>query len=262
MLKVLVILVVLVSPVFGAEIDDALSFLRDKTPPEVYAKFSRKDISVSPCVVEHGGNVYSLSAVKVRRDKSPNMQRSLNVSAVRQASLRAAENLAKYLDAGKTDTRNFRNRDAVNHILLGHYEVRAGFNSAGKIVNDTAFGLVWSRKVNAPMSGKAFGEEYNRFLYDEAQVLFSSGRYSEAVSRFRDVNYLEWRNVDAYLGAAVCLLAAGDDEGAGELAAEVVGVFSPDMKADDMAAAGRVLFSAGRKDEGFEVLEHAYNMKK
>lgn len=141
MMTVSVILVLLVCPVWGAELDDALFFLRDKTPAAVYEKFSQMDINVSPCVVEDRGNVYSLSAVKVRTDKSANMQRALNSAALRQAYLRAAVNLVKYLD---------------NHILLRDYEVRAGFSSALKIVNDTAFGLVWSKKVNAPYDEEGF----------------------------------------------------------------------------------------------------------
>ena len=130
MLTALVILVVLVSPVCGAEMDDVASFLRDKTPPIVCEKFSQTDIYASPCVVEDGGNVYSLSAVKVRTDKSPNMQRALKLAALRQAFLRAAANLAKYL------------------VPLWDYEISDGFSSVGKLVNDTAFGLVWLRRIN------------------------------------------------------------------------------------------------------------------
>ncbi|MBQ7154376.1 MAG: hypothetical protein IJR85_02335 [Synergistaceae bacterium] len=171
MLIAIIILGLLISPALAVSPDDAMTFLRDKTPPIVQEKFSRVKIEASPCVVEHGGVVYSLAAVPVR-----GAQNSFSMAAVRQASLRAAVNLARYLDNGKTITEGYGDTGAVNHVLLEHYELRAGFSSSGKVINDCAFALVAARKINAPISRKDFNTKYCEYLYNEGQGLFSSGR--------------------------------------------------------------------------------------
>ena len=262
MLAVIVIIGLLVSPAYAVSVpvsmpvsmNDVLTFLGDKTSPQVQEKFSRLDVNASPCVVEQGEVVYSLCVVPV--------QKGFGVESVRIASLKAAGNLARYLDDGKTITKGYANREAVNRVIRSHYERRAKFSSSGKIIGGNAFGLVWAKKIHAPMPAKDFNEKYCSLLYDEGQELFSSGRYAESAKKFRDVNYREWANVEAYLGASVCLLIMGSNDDAANLAGEVVRVFSKDMTPDEIASAGRVLFNAGRKDEGFDVLEHAYNLRR
>ena len=142
----------IISPAEGVSVNDLSAFLQDKTSIQVRQKFTeavRKDIHGSSWVIEHEGVVYSLYVVSVRRDKSQSIQ-----------------NLALYLDGGRLNPEMYENIEAFNHVLCGHYRAKVKFSSASKVIGWDAFGLVWCRKINAPISEEEFNEKYVDTLYE------------------------------------------------------------------------------------------------
>ncbi len=264
MLTLILILGLMAAPALGASLGDVAEFL-SRTPPPVKGKIIQA-VSENPrsslFTAEHSQTVYSLSIIPVRKSQYIDMQKALNMAAINQASLKAALNLAKSLDNHKTPSKNFPDSDTVERVLLEHYEGRVRFNSSAKIIGENAFALVWSIKANFPMNESEVNMKYNKYLYDRGQEYFSAGKYSEALRSFKSIRFREWKNVEAYLGAGVCLIEMGSKEYAGQLVSEAVNFAGADMTADDLALAGRILFEAGRKDEGFDVLERAYNLRR
>ena len=264
MLTLILILCLMAAPAWGASLVDVTEFL-SQTPPAVREKFTQA-VNANPrnssFIIEHSQKVYSLSIIPIRKSQYINMQKSLNTAAINQASLKAALNLAKSLDNHKTPAKNFPDSDTVNHVLLEHYEGRVRFSSSAKIIGANAFALVWSDKADFPMSETELNMKYNESLYGKGQEYFSAGKYQEALRSFEGIRFREWRNVEAYLGAGACLLEMGSNDYAGRLISEAVSLMSAEMTADDLAVAGRILFEAGRKDEGFDILERAYNLRR
>lgn len=264
MLTLILILGLMAAPAWGVSLGDVTEFL-SRTPPPVKGKIIQA-VSENPhsssFTIEHLETVYSLCIIPVRKSQYINMQKSLNIAAINQASMKAALNLAKFLDNHKTPAKNFHDSDTVGRVLLEHYEGRVRFNSSAKIIGENAFALMWSVKANFPMSESELNMKYNKYLYDRGQEYFSAGKYSEALKSFKSIRFRKWKNVEAYLGAGVCLLEMGSNEFAGQLISEAVNLMSADMTADDLALAGRILFEAGRKNEGFDVLERAYNLRR
>ena len=259
----LILILIFICPAYGFEVNDAVIFLQDKVPFEVQEKFSQsvsRNLNASSWIIEHAGGVYSLSAVTVKKDKEQYVQNSLNAAALSSASMKAAFNLAKFLDNGKTNTKKFENKNAVNHVWISHYELQAGFSSANRIINGTAFSLVWSQKINSPMNEKDFNENYCEYLYEQAQDLFASGKFQEALTAFHQIHYMSWANIDSYLGASACFMLMNQNTDAIKLANELLNVFSKDMTPEQTASAGRILFRAGDKDNGFSAMERAYEM--
>ena len=263
--KILIILALLISPAFAVNRNDVREFLDDRFAPEVNEKILsavNKNVKASSWIVDHEGVVYSLCAVQTRKDKSQSMQNNLNLAAVRQASMKAALNLAMYLDDGKTNTRPYTDKEVLNQIIRSHYESRVKFMSAGKLVNDTAFSLVWSEKRSIQISDSELNEEYCRTLYERALDCYSSGNYQEAMNAFRSVRYKSWGNREAYITASVCMLGMNQVNDAAKLVNEFVSVTGNDITADESAEAGKILFRAGYKDEGFALMERAYNLNR
>ena len=252
------------APAWGVSLGEVTEFL-SRTPPPAKEKLTQamsENPRKSSIVIEHAEKVYSLSIIPVRKSQSPNIQKSLNMAAINQASLRAALNLAKYLDNNKTSAKNYPDAEAVGRVLLEHYEGRVRFNSSAKIIEDDAIALVWSGKGSFPMKESELNVKYNEYLYGRGQEYFSAGKYQEALRSFKSIRFREWRNVEAYIGAGVCILEMGSNDYAGRLISEAVSLMSAEMTADNLAVAGRILFEAGRKDEGFDVLERAYNLRR
>ncbi len=264
MLTLILILGLMAAPAWGVSLGDVTEFL-SQTPPPVKGKIIQA-INENPrnslFTAEHAEKVYSLCIIPVRKSQYINMQKSLNMAAINQASLKAALNLAKFLDNHKTPAKNFPDSDTVGRVLLEHYEGRVRFSSSAKIIGDNAFALVWSGKANFPMNESELNMKYNESLYGRGQEYFSAGKYPEALRSFKGIRFREWKNVEAYLGAGVCILEMGSNDYAGQLVSEAVNLMSADMTADDLALSGRLLFEAGRKDEGFDVLERAYNSRR
>lgn len=264
MLTLILILGLMAAPAWGVSLVDVTDFL-SQTPPAVRGKFIQA-VSENPrsslFTAEHSQTVYSLCIIPVRKSQYINMQKSLNTAAINQASLKAALNLAKSLDNHKTPAKNFPDSDTVNRVLLEYYEGRVRFSSSARIIGENAFALVWSDKAAFPISESELNMKYNEHLYGKGQEYFSAGKYQEALRSFKAIRFREWRNVEAYIGAGVCILEMGSNDFAGQLVSEAVNLMSADMTADDLALAGRLMFEAGRKDEGFNVLEHAYNLRR
>lgn len=259
----LIFILVLSLPAYSLELNDVINFLQDKTPYEVRDKFVQsvsRDLDASSWIVEHDGGVYSLSAVTVKKDKERYVQNSLNAAAIQLASMKSASNLAKYLDNGKTNVKIFENKNAVNHVLTSHYELNAGFSTANMIINGFAFSLVWSQKINSPMSEKDFNKNYCEYLYEQAQDFFASGKFPDALRTFHQIHYMAWANIDSYLGASACFLLMKQNSDAIKLTNELLNTLSGDMTPEQTASAGRILFRAGDINNGFATMEKAYEM--
>ena len=150
----------------SASANDVYVFLQDTARPEVRALLSEAVRNNDSAVIEYQGFVYSLCAVEVRRDKSLSVQNALKSSALRQAEVKAEANAAIYLDGGRLRPDMYENRDAFNHVMTSSYKAKAKFRSASKIINWTAFSLVWCEKVNAPVSEREFNQKYSDTLYE------------------------------------------------------------------------------------------------
>ena len=255
----------LITQVSAFEIDEVNGFLEKIISEKVHEKFSQKvnkDINASSWIVEHEEVVYVLCAVKIQKDEDSFMQNSLRYAALRNSSIKAASNLALYLDEGKTNSKNFENKNAFNHVLRVHYESNLKFNSATKIIGDTAFSLVWANKVRVPVDEKDFNRDYCEYLYQQAQNYFLSEKFPEALKTFQQIHYMSWSSIDSYLGAALCFLRMNQKDDAEKLTSELISVLSKDMTPDEFFSAGQILFHSGNKDKGFQILEHAYKMLK
>lgn len=264
--KIIIILAFLISPAFAVNHNDVKNFLGERFDYEVNEKILDaidRNVKASSCIVFHEGVVYSLSVVPVRTDKSQAMQNNLNLAAIRHASMRAALNLALYLDDGQTSTKDYTHKEVLNQIILNHYESGLRFkSSAGKIINGNAFGLVWSEKKSMPMSDNSLNEEYCRILYERALDDYSSGKYQEAMNEFKSIRYKSWGNHEAYITSSLCMLGMNQKNEAAKLLNEFVSVRGNDITAEESAEAGRILFRAGYKDEGFALMERAYNLNR
>ena len=167
MLAVIVLVLALVSaPAYGVNVSEAAKFLQGTARPEVRALLSDAVRNNDSAVIEYKGFVYSLCAVEVRRDKSLSLQNALKSSALRQAEVKAEAGAAMYLDGGRLRPDMYENREAFNHVMTSSYKAKAKFRSASKIINWTAFSLVWCEKVNAPVSENEFNEKYSDTLYE------------------------------------------------------------------------------------------------
>ena len=261
--SIIVLLMLLISPAWAVNRNDVKEFLSDKFTLSVQERLIdsvNRNNNASSWIISHEGVVYSLCALNVQKDKSQAMQNSLNLAALRQSSMKAALKLAMYLDDGKTNTKNYPDKEALNHVILNHYESRIRFNSASKIINGTAFALVWSEKKTAEISEHELNDKYCMYLYEQALDYYSSGKYNEAMNSFKRIRYSSWLNREAYITASLCMVRMNQVRDAANLATEFMNIYSNDITADEIALAGKILFSAGRKDEGFNAMEQAYKM--
>ena len=261
--SIILLLALLISPAWAVNRNDIREFLDNRFTPSVQEKLTdavNRNNNASSWLVDHEGVVYSLCALNVQKDKSQAMQNSLNLAAQRQSSMRAALKLAMYLDNGKTNTKDYPDKEAFNHVLLNHYESRIRFSSASKIINGTAFALVWSEKKTAELPDHELNERYCTYLYENALDYYASGKYNESMNAFRRIRYRSWGNREAYITASLFMSRMNQMKDAANLATEFMNVFSRDITADEIALAGKILFTAGRKDEGFNAMERAYQM--
>ena len=189
--------------------------------------------------------------------------------ALRRSLSRATLRLALYLDNGKLNRERFSNENAANYALLMSYsgKIKGGLQSFSKAIDNRAVSLVWVRRDNVKDSNSAqsetqLTEDYCKYLYKTANDLFNEKKFDEALKTFHQIHYMAWANIDAYLGTSLCFLKMNQKDDAIKLTSELVKVFSRDMKPDEMANAGKILFNAGEKDKGFNVLELAYGLLK
>ena len=212
--------------------------------------------------------VYAIEVLTIPTAKIKSNQNSNNQSAVRRSLSRATLRLALYLDNGKLNRKRFSNENAANYALLMSYsgKIKGGLQSFSRALdNDYAVSLVWVKRSAVKEDGnikseKQLTEDYCKYLYKTANDLFSAKKFDEALKTFHQIHYMAWANIDAYLGASLCFLKMNQKDDAAKLASELINVFSKDMNPDEMANAGKILFNAGKKDEGFNALEEAYKM--
>ena len=263
MKKIILIIILIVFPAYALEKNDALIFLKDKISQKVFEKFSEiinNSNNASSWIIDQEGVSYSLCYIKALKSKNQSIQNTLNASALSEAYMKAAVNLAFHFDNGNIKFEKFENKIAVEHVMRVLYDAKIKFNSIGKIVNGKAYYLVWSNNEKLLLSEKEFNENYCSFLYEQAQNFFKEKKFNDALKTFHQIHYRAWADISAYLGASVCFLKMNQKDDAIKLTSELINVFSKDMKPDEMANAGKILFNAGKKDKGFNALEQAYKM--
>ena len=209
--------------------------------------------------------VYALEVMTIPTAKIKSNQNSNNQAAMRRSLSRATLRLALYLDNGKLNRERFSNENAANYALLMSYSgrIKGGLQSFSRAIDNRAVSLMWVRRGAVKEDSNAKSEtqltdDYCKYLYKTANDLFNAKKFDEALKTFHQIHYMTWANIDAYLGASLCFLKMNQKDDAIKLTSELVNVFSKDMKPDEMANAGKILFNAGQKDEGFNILELAY----
>ena len=219
--------------------------------------------------VESDDTVYSMEVISIPRAQIRLAQKSNNNSAMRRSLSRATLRLAVYLDNGRLDRKRFSNYDAANYALLMSYRgrIKGGIQSFSRAIGYSAISLVWVRRTDiktdyAIKAETQLSNYYCKYLYKTATDLFNSGKYDEALRALHQIHYMAWSDINAYLGAATCFLKMGQKDNAIQLTSNLVNTLSKDMTSDEMASAGSILFDAGEKDEGFNVLKLAYKMLK
>ena len=213
--------------------------------------------------------VYALEVMAIPTAKIKSNQNSNNQAALRRSLSKATLRLAVYLDNGKLNRERFANENAANYALLMSYrgKIKGGIQSFSKAIDNYAVSLAWVKRDNVNDSNNAqsetqLTEDYCKYLYKTANDLFNAKKFDEALKTFHQIHYMAWANIDSYIGASLCFLKMDQKDDAIKLASELVNVFSKDMTADEMANAGKILFTAGQKDDGFNTLEIAYKMLK
>ena len=63
----------------------------------------------------------------------------------------------------------------------------------------------------------------------ESTKFFNKGYYVQALETFKQIHFISWANLKAYLGASICFLKLDRPDDAGRLALEVLSVLSNDM---------------------------------
>ena len=249
--------------------EKALSFIGGASIPEGARKILIDSISKNPenfnFIVESEGFIYSLKILQIPRIKSNNKfaQNSISSNYARIAELQATTELTKYLDKGRLDRKIFTNSDAADYALRVFYSSKIKIQSQTSIIDDSALSLVFTAKNNAPeLSEHEIMNNYCKYLYEQAQKFFSKKDFVNALEILHQIHYMSWADISAYLGASYCFLQMNQKEDAAKLTLELINTMSQDMKADDFASAGRILFYSGLKDEGFNAIEQAYNLLK
>ena len=261
---------------FGNSFDTAaISFLKeshlsisDETKNILISAISNDRNSTGWTVeIKSEDTVYAVEVLTIPTAKIKSNQNSNNQAAVRRSLSRATLRLALYLDNGKLNRKRFSNENAANYALLMSYsgKIKGGLQSFSRAIENYAVSLVWVKRSAVKEDGnikseKQLTEDYCKYLYKTANDLFSAKKFDEALKTFHQIHYMAWANIDAYLGASLCFLKMNQKDDAAKLASELINVFSKDMKPDEMANAGKILFNAGKKDEGFNALEEAYKM--
>ena len=249
----------------------ALAFLEDMASLSDEARQAliqcvSDDPRAAAWAAESEGTVYALAVVPMQRSKNSLAQSQMKNSAQKRAQLRAATRLAVYLDNGRLNREYFSDPDAADYALRVSWQghVKGGFQSHSRIVDGAAAALAWAERSNLraePLSKARLMEDYSKSLYNRAQELFNAGKFEDALAVFHQIRYRDWAKVKPYLAASECFLQMGKPDDAGSLASDLVRALSDDMNPEELAEAARILYQSGRKDEGFSVMEHAYQKK-
>ena len=213
--------------------------------------------------------MYSLCVLRVPESKSkkPAVIKTIERDTMKTALIKAETNIALYLDKGRLDRNIYIDKEAADFALRTSYSARLkGLQTSANIIEHTAVGLVSASlndvHINETLSEKTITENYCSYLYKKAQNFFSKGDYGNALETFREIHFLAWANINAYLGASLCFLKMNKPDDAGNLASELFAVLSADMTPDEKTSAAKLLFHSGKKNEAFSVLLNAYSSLK
>ncbi len=210
--------------------------------------------------------LYVLGAVQIPQDSEPELQISLDTEALNRSFLKAVTGLAVCLDGNRLDRKKFSDETAANYALKVFYEgaLKGGVQSQSANLGKEAVTLVWladeAAKAAAELKlpAEAITADYCDVLYKRARELFERGNFPEALEVFHKIHYMEWANVEAYLGASTCFLKMDQKDDSGRLASELFSTLGEKMTDSETAATARILYGSGLKDEGFSVMEKAY----
>ena len=254
--------------------DSAISYVKasllEQDAKEAIIATISNDLDAKSWVTKFNNVIYSLCTLNVPeiRNQKVVAKKTLERDTLKRASLVAQNNLALYLDNGRLDRKIFTDKEAADYALrVSYFAKMKGLQSSANIVERIAVGLAWVgfegiSDIDEPLPEKQVTDNYCEYLYKRAQSFFNKGDYVQALETFKQIHFMSWANVKAYLGASICFLKMDRPDDAGRLALEVFSVLSNDMTPDEMANAGKILFKAGEKDKGFNVLELAYVLLK
>ena len=214
--------------------------------------------------------IYALCVMSVPQDEELDVQMSLNADGMNKSRLGAIAHLARFLNNDRVDRSKYPDSDAVDYALRLYYEkkISSGIQSRSDLLKKDAVSLVWLDKSLADNLGKLSPDEgqltgdYCTYLYRTAGELYKAGNFKSALDYFHKIHYMDWANVEAYLSAASCFMKLNQKADAVCLTNEVLKTLETKMTADDLAKAGKILYGAGQQDEGFAVLDKAYNRLK
>ena len=250
-------------------VEDAL--ITDEAKTAITGVISN-DVEADEWLTVSDNVLYSLCVKRVPdiKNRKPAVIKTIERDSMRLAVMRAETNIALYLDKGRLNRKVYSDKEAADFALRTSYLAGLkGVQSSANIINKQAVGLVSVslkdnniEHIGKSLSGKVITENYCSYLYKKAHNFFNKGDYGKALETFRQIHFMAWANVNAYLGASICFLKMDKPEDASKLASEVFSVLSKDMTPDETASVGRILFRTGDKDKGFAILERAYKMLK
>lgn len=228
------------------------------------------DASAHEWIIINGNVLHSVYALRVpeAQNKKPVVVKTIERDTMKLAVLRAETNIALYLDKGRLNREVYTDKEAADFALRTFYSAKLqGVQSSTSLVENIAVGLVSASLNNIASLEEALPENiitenYCSYLYNKAQNSFNKGDYNKALETFRQIHFLAWANVNAYLGASLCFLKMDKPDDAGKLASELFTALSGDMTPDQKASTAKLLFHSNRKDEAFSVLMDAFTSLK
>ena len=254
--------------------DSAISYVKDslleQDAKEAVMATISNDLNAKNWITKVNNVIYSLCTLNVPEIKNQKvfMIKTLERDTIKRASLVAQNNLALYLDDGRLDRKIFTDKEAADYALRVSYLSKIkGLQTSANIVERVAVGLAWVRlesisDIDEPLPEKQITDNYCEYLYKRAQNFFNKGDYVQALKTFKQIHFMSWANVKAYLGASICFLKMDHPDDAEKLASEVFSVLSNDMPPDEMVSVSKILYHSGNKDDAFKVLLNAYEIMK
>ena len=252
--------------------DSTISYVKDfllgQDAKEAIIATISNDINAKKWVVKVNNVIYSLCILNVPESKNQKVFviKTLERDTIKRALLVAQNNLALYLDDGRLDRKIFPDKEAADYALrVSYFSKIKGLQSSANILERVAVGLAWVglesiSDIDEPLPEKQITENYCEYLYKRAQNFFNKGDYVQALETFKQIHFMSWANVKAYLGASICFLKMDRLDDAGKLASEVFSALSNDMTPDDMVSVSKIFYHSGNKDDAFKVLLNAYEV--
>ena len=252
--------------------DSAISYVKDslleQDAKEAIVATISNDLNAKSWITKINNVIYSLCTLNVPEIKNQKVFviKTLERDTIKRASLVAQNNLALYLDDGRLDRKIFTEKEAADYALRVSYLSKIkGLQTSANLVERVAVGLAWVglesiSDIDEPLSEKQITDNYCEYLYKRAQNFFNKGNYAQALETFKQIHFMSWANVKAYLGASVCFLKMDRPDDAEKLASEVFSVLSNDMTPDEMVSVSKIFYHSGNKDDAFKVLLNAYEV--